>query len=180
MPKNNPPTRVSMSVPITLSITDFTKKQIGSSKAVALVTQLGETVAILRDPEVYANRKEEIVSRMFGVIDPGHPYISHIYSGGPYLLGGEVELLDRIRYNDGLDEWRKTTTELEEEVRWRGGACMVTLYCSDLTLSCRFLLVAVQSQGSGRSVRVPDQEPHARGARVPYEERGGGPQEEGV
>ena len=179
MPKTNPPLRVSMSVPITLSITDFTKKQIGSSKAVALVTQLGETVAILRDPEVYDNRKEEIVSRMFGgekmprserrglqryantyerasappaaentstqeysqlvsnamnnhpllqlvslvaivVIDPGHPYISHIYSGGPYLLGGEVELLDRIRYNDGLDEWRKTTTELEEEFKAKG------------------------------------------------------------
>ena len=58
---------------------------------------MGQTVAILRRPEIYANRKEEIVTRMFGVIDPGHPYIKQIYAGGPYLLGGEVELLDRIR-----------------------------------------------------------------------------------
>jgi 3'-phosphoadenosine 5'-phosphosulfate synthase len=42
------------------------------------------------------------------VIDPGHPYIKHINSGGDYLLGGEVELLGRVRYNDGLDQYRLT------------------------------------------------------------------------
>lgn len=24
------------------------------------------------------------------MIDPGHPYIKHIYSGGDFLMGGEV------------------------------------------------------------------------------------------
>jgi 3'-phosphoadenosine 5'-phosphosulfate synthase len=117
-----PPNRVSMSVPITLSCTSFTKDAIEASDkgAVALVTQMGQTVAILRDPEVYANRKEEIVTRMFGVIDPDHPYIRHIYRGGDYLIGGEVELLDRIRYNDGLDQWRKTVAELLEEFQAKG------------------------------------------------------------
>lgn len=116
------PQRVSMSVPITLSCTQFTKDAIeGSGKsAVALVTQMGQTVAILRDPEIYVNRKEEIVARMFGVIDPGHPYIKKIYSGGDYLIGGEVELLDRIRYNDGLDKWRKTAKELSDEFVAKG------------------------------------------------------------
>ena len=41
------------------------------------------------------------MARVFGVIDPGHPYISHIYSGGDWLIGGEVQLLDRIRYKRG-------------------------------------------------------------------------------
>lgn len=114
--------RVSMSLPITLSCTSFTRDLIKSSgkNAVALVTQMGETVAILRDPEVYINRKEEIVTRMYGVIDMDHPYIKHIYSGGDYLIGGEVELLDRIRYNDGLDQWRKSTKELYEEFHQKG------------------------------------------------------------
>lgn len=114
---HQPHQRVSMSVPITLSCTSFTKDAIEKSpkKAVALVTQLGETVAILRDPEIYDNRKEEIVTRMFGVIDMDHPYIKTIYSGGDFLIGGEVELLDRIRYNDGLDKWRKTATDLMAE-----------------------------------------------------------------
>uniref|UniRef100_A0A7S1FVZ2 Inorganic diphosphatase n=1 Tax=Corethron hystrix TaxID=216773 RepID=A0A7S1FVZ2_9STRA len=120
--ETQPPRRVSMSVPITLSCTEYTKQAIENSgkDAVALVTQMGQTVAILRRPEIYANRKEEIVTRMFGAIDRGHPYIKFLYSGGPYLIGGEVELLDRIRYNDGLDKWRKTSSELMEEFKQKG------------------------------------------------------------
>ena len=118
-PNSRPSQRVSMSVPITLSCTEYTKSSIERSgkRDVALVTQMGQTVAILRDYEIYANRKEEIVSRMFGVIDPLHPYISKIYNQGPYLIGGEVEVLSRIRYNDGLDKWRKTAKELMDEFK---------------------------------------------------------------
>lgn len=121
-PPHAPPMRVSMSLPITLSCTSFTKDSIEASdkSAVALVTTMGQTVAILRNPEIYENRKEEIVTRMYGAIDPGHPYIKHIYSGGDYLIGGEVELLDRITYNDGLDKWRKTATELLAEFQAKG------------------------------------------------------------
>lgn len=109
-----PPKRVSMSVPIVLPCSDYTKAAIETSgkNAIALVNKHGRTLAILRNPEVYFNRKEEIVSRIFGVIDPGHPYIKHIYSGGDWLIGGEIELLDRIRYNDGLDRWRLTAKEV--------------------------------------------------------------------
>jgi 3'-phosphoadenosine 5'-phosphosulfate synthase len=109
-----PPKRVSMSVPIVLPITAYTKQGIESSgkHAVTLVNKHGKNMAILRNPEIYENRKEEIVSRIFGVIDPGHPYIEHIYSGGDWLLGGEIELLDRIEYNDGLDKWRLNAPEL--------------------------------------------------------------------
>jgi 3'-phosphoadenosine 5'-phosphosulfate synthase len=121
-PDHQPPTRVSMSIPITLSCTSFTKTNIELSgkDAVAIVTQMGQTVAILRNPEIYSNRKEEIITRMFGAIDPGHPYIKYIQSGGDYLIGGEIELLDRIRYNDGLDKWRKTVTELLDEFKQKG------------------------------------------------------------
>mmetsp|Transcript_28112 Transcript_28112/g.89889 ORF Transcript_28112/g.89889 Transcript_28112/m.89889 type:complete len:975 (-) Transcript_28112:373-3297(-) len=112
-----PRDRVSMSVPIVLPATDYTKDLIEASgkKDIALVTKHGKTVAILRNVEIYANRKEEIVTRCFGVIDRGHPYIKHIYNGGDWLLGGEVELLGRIRYNDGLDQYRFTQKELMEK-----------------------------------------------------------------
>ena len=55
------------------------------------------------------------MTRLFGVIDRGHPYIAHVYSGGDWLLGGEVELLGRIRYNDGLDRFRLTAPEVMKE-----------------------------------------------------------------
>lgn len=114
--------RVSMSIPIVLPITDYTKYGVERSgkRAVALSTKDGQVLAILRNPEIYRNRKEEIVTRTFGVIDPGHPYIKHIYSGGDWLMGGEVELLGRVRYNDGLDQYRLTAKELVDEFVRRG------------------------------------------------------------
>ncbi|CAM9315825.1 unnamed protein product [Ectocarpus sp. 13 AM-2016] len=126
LPTHRPPNRVSMSVPIVLPCTGFTKESLESSgmTSAALVTKDGDTVAVINNFEIYANRKEEIVSRVFGVIDPGHPYISHIYSGGDWLIGGEIQLLDRIRhailYNDGLDKWRLTATEVREEFAKKG------------------------------------------------------------
>lgn len=119
-PEHPPANRVSMSVPITLSCTSYTRDAIEGARSVALVTQMGQTVAILRDPEVYENRKEEIVTRMFGAIDNDHPYIKHIYAGGDFLIGGEIELLERIKYNDGLDHWRKTAKELMQEFQEKG------------------------------------------------------------
>jgi len=59
-----------LQVPIVLPCTDFTKALIESSgkNAVTLVNKHGENMAILRNPEIYENRKEEIVSRIFGVV----------------------------------------------------------------------------------------------------------------
>ena len=121
-PPHPPRDRVSMPIPITLSISSYTKGRIETSNQpdVALTTRMGHTVAIMRNVEIYENRKEEIVSRMYGVIDMDHPYIHNIYMGGDYLIGGEIELLDRIRYNDGLDKWRKTATELLQEFQDKG------------------------------------------------------------
>jgi len=106
--------RVSMPVPVVLPVTGYTKAAIESSgkKAVTLVDKDGRALAILRNPEIYENRKEEVVTRCFGVIDMGHPYIKHIYTGGDWLLGGEIELLQRITYNDGLDQYRLTPKEM--------------------------------------------------------------------
>ena len=123
--KPAPPKRVSMSIPLVLPCTSYTKDAIEAARdagkhAVALVNKHGQTMAILRNPEVYENRKEEIVSRIFGVIDRGHPYIDHIYKGGDWLIGGEIELLDRVRYNDGLDKWRFTAVEVMKQFEEKG------------------------------------------------------------
>jgi len=116
------PDRMPLSVPITLPATDYTKEAIEASgkKAVALVDKDGRTLGVLRAPEIYEHRKEEIVTRCFGAIDMGHPYIKHIYDSGPWLIGGEIELISRIRYNDGLDRWRKTPKELYAEFEAKG------------------------------------------------------------
>ena len=120
--RNPPRERVSMSVPVVLPVSDYTRDALLASggRHAALYSKDGDAVAILRDFEVYANRKEEIVARCFGVIDRGHPYIEHIYRGGDWLVGGEVELLGRVTYGDGLDEYRLTQRELMERFEAMG------------------------------------------------------------
>jgi len=107
-------TRENMPVPIVLPITAATKKLIASSRQLTLVSPTGKPVAVLTDPEIYDYRKEEVISRLFGGMDPDHPYIKVMMASGPYLVGGEIELLERIRYNDGLDSYRLTPKELRE------------------------------------------------------------------
>lgn len=43
-----------------------------------------------------------------------------IREGGDWFVGGELEALERIKWNDGLDEYRKTPNELRAEFRRRG------------------------------------------------------------
>jgi 3'-phosphoadenosine 5'-phosphosulfate synthase len=114
--------RVSMAVPIVLPITGFTKAAIETSSkgAVAMLDKDGRVLGLLKNPEIYLNRKEEIVSRCFGAIDSGHPYIAHLYSGGNYLLGGEIEVFEPVRYGDGLDKWRLTPKELYTDFKAKG------------------------------------------------------------
>ena len=36
-----------------------------------------------------------------------------VYESGDWLVGGDLEVFDRVKWHDGLDEYRKTPTELQ-------------------------------------------------------------------
>ena len=98
-----------MPLPVVLPITDFTRRAIGKAKAVTLRNSAGQPLAILRNPETYELRVRELILRTWGVVDDAHPYIKELLAPGKdFALGGEVELLGRITYNDGLDAFRLT------------------------------------------------------------------------
>jgi len=111
---------VNQSVPIVLDVTAEKKKELEGSNAIALRDENGKAVAILRNPEFYVHNKEERCARMFGMTDARHPYAELIYNGGEFLMGGDIEVLDRITYDDGLDQYRQTPAELAEEYKKRG------------------------------------------------------------
>merc|ERR1719181_1630346 len=104
-----PRERASMPIPIVLPVTDFTRRMVGKAKAVKLINAAGVPLAILRNPEVYDLRVRELIHRTWGITDDEHPYIKLLLAPGKdFALGGEVELLGRIKYNDGLDQFRLT------------------------------------------------------------------------
>eukprot|EP01060_Flectonema_neradi_P017533 TRINITY_DN243_c3_g3_i1.p1 TRINITY_DN243_c3_g3~~TRINITY_DN243_c3_g3_i1.p1 ORF type:complete len:1091 (+),score=300.03 TRINITY_DN243_c3_g3_i1:44-3316(+) len=123
--------RVSMPVPITIPCNKQTKmlieraikkaKEAGETPKVVFVSPAGEPVAILKNPEVYEFRKEEMITRSWGAWDIHHPYIKELIIDAPdFLIGGEFEKVRRIRYRDGLDRWRLTPQELITEFMAKG------------------------------------------------------------
>lgn len=107
--------RNNLSVPIVLSLTENDKKRLEDVSAFTL-TYEGKSVGILRNPEFYFQRKEERCSRQFGTCNPAHPYVKLILDSGEYLAGGDLECLQRITWNDGLDQYRLTPNEIRKKI----------------------------------------------------------------
>ncbi|CAN8324495.1 unnamed protein product [Cochlearia groenlandica] len=112
---------VNMSVPIVLAIDDEKKGLVGESTRVALVDSDDKIVAILSDIEIYKHPKEERIARTWGTTAPGLPYVEEaITNAGNWLIGGDLEVLEPIKYNDGLDRFRLSPSELRSELERRG------------------------------------------------------------
>ncbi|KAL9292392.1 ATP-sulfurylase 3 [Arabidopsis thaliana] len=111
---------VNMSVPIVLAIDDEQKARIGESTRVALFNSDGNPVAILNDIEIYKHPKEERIARTWGTTAPGLPYVDEaITNAGNWLIGGDLEVLEPVKYNDGLDRFRLSPAELRKELEKR-------------------------------------------------------------
>ncbi|KAJ7980123.1 ATP sulfurylase [Quillaja saponaria] len=107
---------VNMSLPIVLAIDEETKGRIGSSSNVGLVGPNGGLVGILRSIEIYKHNKEERIARTWGTTAPGLPYVEEVITpAGNWLIGGELEVLTPIKYNDGLDNYRLSPQQLRNE-----------------------------------------------------------------
>lgn len=109
----------NMSIPIVLAIDDAQKAALEGKSAFALKAPDGRIVAIMRNFEIYDHNKEERCARTFGLTDERHPYAEVIYSSGDYLVGGDIEVLEDIKYGDGLDEFRLTPRQLRAEYKKR-------------------------------------------------------------
>ncbi|CAB4054927.1 PAPSS [Lepeophtheirus salmonis] len=105
---------VNQSVPIVLPVQE--KELYEAGKSVALIYE-GQIKAVLKNIEIYEHRKEERIARTFGTSHPDHPYIKMINSSGDWLIGGDLEVFERIRWNDGLDEYRLTPLELRNRFK---------------------------------------------------------------
>ncbi|KAL5711131.1 hypothetical protein ACHQM5_021622 [Ranunculus cassubicifolius] len=107
---------VNMSLPIVLAIDDQAKETIGSSSDVTLIGSSGEFIAILRSVEIYKHNKEERIARTWGTTAPGLPYVDEVIApAGDWLIGGDLEVLAPIKYNDGLDHYRLSPRQLRDE-----------------------------------------------------------------
>ncbi|KAG9445123.1 hypothetical protein H6P81_016463 [Aristolochia fimbriata] len=107
---------VNMSLPIVLDIDDREKEAIGTSSDVGLVGPDGDLVGVLRKVEIYKHNKEERIARTWGTTAPGLPYVEEVITpAGDWLIGGDLEVFEPVKYNDGLDHYRLSPKELRKE-----------------------------------------------------------------
>lgn len=66
--------------------------------------------------EIYKHPKEERIARTWGTTAPGLPYVEEaITHAGNWLIGGDLEVIEAIKYHDGLDRFRLSPAELRKE-----------------------------------------------------------------
>lgn len=71
---------------------------------------------VLCSIEIYKHNKEERIARTWGTAALGLPYVEEVISGaGNWLIGGDLEVLKPIKYNDGLDHYRLSPKQLRDE-----------------------------------------------------------------
>jgi len=109
----------NQSIPIVLPVSTRDKERLQESESFTLKYN-GKAMAILRKPEFYEHRKEERCARQFGTTHKEHPYIKMINESGDWLVGGDILALERMVWNDGLDQYRLTPVELRKKFKELG------------------------------------------------------------
>ncbi|XP_018420494.1 PREDICTED: bifunctional 3'-phosphoadenosine 5'-phosphosulfate synthase 2 isoform X2 [Nanorana parkeri] len=107
---------INLSIPIVLPVSKEDKEKLNGVKALALSYE-GRRVAILRNPEFFEHRKEERCARVWGTTCTKHPHVKMVLESGDWLVGGDLEALERIRWEDGLDQYRLTPLELRQKAK---------------------------------------------------------------
>lgn len=107
---------INLSIPIVLPVSTEDKEKLSDNKAFALKYE-GKIVAIVRNPEFFVHRKEERCARVWGTTCAQHPHVKMVLESGDWLAGGDLEVLERIRWADGLDQYRLTPLELKQKFK---------------------------------------------------------------
>lgn len=106
----------SQSIPIVLPLMEEDKHKIRGFESVVL-THSNKLRGILTDIDIFEDRKKERCARTFGSVDPGHPTIKSILeSKNEWLIGGRLNLFERILWEDGLDKYRLTPQEIKNQL----------------------------------------------------------------
>lgn len=107
----------NQSIPIVLSCTENDRENLKDKKQLCL-TYDKQPIGILTNISLFPHRKEERCARQFGLVNKGHPYQRYIFEEcGDWLISGDLEVFQRIKWNDGLDSYRLTPEELKERFK---------------------------------------------------------------
>ena len=74
--------RQLQSVPITCAVSDEVAQEHSQAKSITLTDDQGTAYAVLHNPVFFPNRKEEILTRLFGTWSKQHPMAERMLTHG--------------------------------------------------------------------------------------------------
>jgi sulfate adenylyltransferase len=84
------------SIPITLAVEEAAARALKTGADVALATEAGERLALLKLAEIYQVDRKREAEAVFGTAEDAHPGAKNVTSMPPYCLAGRVILIDDI------------------------------------------------------------------------------------
>jgi sulfate adenylyltransferase len=84
------------SIPITLAVDEATAHALKVGSDIALATDAGKPLAILKLAEIYKVDRKREAEAVFGTAEDAHPGAKNVTSMPPYCLAGRVILIDDI------------------------------------------------------------------------------------
>lgn len=106
-------------IPITLSVTKDEAKDFKEGEDIALRSEEGEILAVLRLEEKYLAEKDEEALQVYGTQDAKHPGVAYLYQSGEVLLGGKINLLRRPKHTE-FEKYRFDPKDTRRVFRERG------------------------------------------------------------
>jgi sulfate adenylyltransferase len=107
------------SIPITLAVDEATAHSLKVGADIALATEDGKPLAILKLAEIYKVDRKREAEAVFGTAEDAHPGAKNVTSMPPYCLAGRVVLIDDIPGRTFM-EYRLEPRETRAAFRERG------------------------------------------------------------
>jgi sulfate adenylyltransferase len=82
-------------IPVTLGVTEETRRSIGQSEAVSLTDAEDRVVAVLQLDEIFKYDRDREANLVLRTTDDSHPGVLYLKAAGEYCLAGPVHLLAR-------------------------------------------------------------------------------------
>ncbi len=112
---------VVWTIPVTLAITEETRKGIKDGDRIALTDSDGEVIGVMDVEEIFKNDREKEATEVYGTQDMCHPGVMRLYERGDFLVGGRVYVVNRPKQTD-FQEYRLDpidTRRLFKEKGWK-------------------------------------------------------------
>jgi sulfate adenylyltransferase len=84
------------SIPITLGVEEAAARELGRGQDVALASEDGNRIALLKLTEIYKVDRLREAEAVFGTADDAHPGVKNVLATAPWCLGGRVMLFEEV------------------------------------------------------------------------------------